>query len=117
MVSFQQIIALLPLHLHVSKPPGDHALQEGRKIKQLEGALLTDISLHLTAVHPNASSHVQSDTLAGFAQDRVEVSPEQLAESAAAAEDLSEQSGTHVQIIGWYHSHPHITVFPRSAPN
>ena len=45
-------------------------------------------------------------------QDRVEASPEQLASAMAAAEKLSEQSGMRVRVIGWYHSHPHITVLP-----
>ena len=45
-------------------------------------------------------------------QDRVEASPEQLASAMAAAEKLTEQSGMRVRVIGWYHSHPHITVLP-----
>lgn len=30
----------------------------------------------------------------------------------AVAEKLSEGSQTKVRVIGWYHSHPHITVLP-----
>ena len=30
----------------------------------------------------------------------------------ASAEKLSEDSGIKVRVIGWYHSHPHITVLP-----
>ena len=45
-------------------------------------------------------------------QDRVEASPEQLASAMAAGEKLSEESGMRVRVIGWYHSHPHITVLP-----
>ena len=45
-------------------------------------------------------------------QDRVEASPEQLASAMASAEKLSEDSGLKVRVIGWYHSHPHITVLP-----
>ena len=45
-------------------------------------------------------------------QDRVEASPEQLASAMAVAEKLSERSQTKLRVIGWYHSHPHITVLP-----
>lgn len=45
-------------------------------------------------------------------QDRVEASPEQLASAMAVAEKLSEGGQTKVRVIGWYHSHPHITVLP-----
>ncbi|BDA48211.1 probable Lys-63-specific deubiquitinase BRCC36 at N-terminal half [Coccomyxa sp. Obi] len=45
-------------------------------------------------------------------KDRVEASPEQLASAMAVAEKLSEGSQTKVRVIGWYHSHPHITVLP-----
>ena len=42
----------------------------------------------------------------------MEASPEQLASAMAVAEKLSEGSQTKVRVIGWYHSHPHITVLP-----
>ena len=42
----------------------------------------------------------------------MEASPEQLAAAMASAEKLSEESGMQVRVIGWYHSHPHITVLP-----
>lgn len=45
-------------------------------------------------------------------KDRVETNPEQLAAAAAEAERLSLLSGQETRVIGWYHSHPHITVFP-----
>ncbi|EIE18526.1 hypothetical protein COCSUDRAFT_6434, partial [Coccomyxa subellipsoidea C-169] len=45
-------------------------------------------------------------------KDRVEASPEQLASAMAIGEKLSEGSQTKVRVIGWYHSHPHITVLP-----
>ena len=44
--------------------------------------------------------------------DRVEISPEQLSSGAIEAESLSERMGRTVQVVGWYHSHPHITVWP-----
>ena len=42
----------------------------------------------------------------------MEASPEQLAAAMASAERLSEESSMKVRVIGWYHSHPHITVLP-----
>jgi BRCA1/BRCA2-containing complex subunit 3 len=45
-------------------------------------------------------------------KDRVEVSAEQLGSASTKAEELSEQLGKPTRIIGWYHSHPHITVLP-----
>ncbi|KXZ48214.1 hypothetical protein GPECTOR_29g12 [Gonium pectorale] len=45
-------------------------------------------------------------------KDRVESSPEQLARCSAHAERLSRETGGRVRVIGWYHSHPHITVLP-----
>ena len=47
-----------------------------------------------------------------LAQDRVETSPEQIARSSAHAERLSRETGVRTRIVGWYHSHPHITVLP-----
>ncbi len=31
---------------------------------------------------------------------------------AAQAEECSKQRGVRIRVIGWYHSHPHITVLP-----
>uniref|UniRef100_UPI00358E7CBC lys-63-specific deubiquitinase-like n=1 Tax=Myxine glutinosa TaxID=7769 RepID=UPI00358E7CBC len=45
-------------------------------------------------------------------KDRVEISPEQLSAATTKAEHLSAQSGRTLRVIGWYHSHPHITVWP-----
>ena len=42
----------------------------------------------------------------------METSPEQIARSSAHAERLSRETGVRTQIVGWYHSHPHITVLP-----
>jgi proteasome lid subunit RPN8/RPN11 len=42
----------------------------------------------------------------------VEASPEQLAAAAAAADALSERGGRRTRVIGWVHSHPHITSLP-----
>ncbi|KAL3151729.1 hypothetical protein ABBQ38_012708 [Trebouxia sp. C0009 RCD-2024] len=45
-------------------------------------------------------------------KDRVEASPEQLSRCAQAAEQFTSQGGVRTRVIGWYHSHPHITVLP-----
>jgi len=47
-------------------------------------------------------------------KDRVEISPEQLSEASSKAEEIGKMTHNHrpMRIIGWYHSHPHITVWP-----
>jgi BRCA1/BRCA2-containing complex subunit 3 len=45
-------------------------------------------------------------------KDRVEIEPEQLTAASAEAERLSTELGKKTRVIGWYHSHPHITVHP-----
>ena len=42
----------------------------------------------------------------------MEASPEQLSRCALAAEQFTNQGGVRTRVIGWYHSHPHITVLP-----
>lgn len=44
--------------------------------------------------------------------DRVEISPEQLSAAAIEAEHLAIKLKRPIQVLGWYHSHPHITVWP-----
>ena len=44
--------------------------------------------------------------------DRVEISPEQLSAASTHAERLGEELKRPMRVIGWYHSHPHITVWP-----
>jgi BRCA1/BRCA2-containing complex subunit 3 len=44
--------------------------------------------------------------------DRVEISPEQLSDASSYAENLSHLLQRPMRIVGWYHSHPHITVWP-----
>ncbi|CAE8670327.1 unnamed protein product, partial [Polarella glacialis] len=44
--------------------------------------------------------------------DRVEIAPEQLVQAVEAAEQLSKQMGVTSRVVGWYHSHPHITCLP-----
>ncbi|XP_043788311.1 lys-63-specific deubiquitinase BRCC36-like isoform X2 [Apis laboriosa] len=45
-------------------------------------------------------------------KDRVEISTEQLLKAVGEADRLSEELKRPVRILGWYHSHPHITVWP-----
>lgn len=45
-------------------------------------------------------------------KDRVEISPEQLSEASSHAERMSAVAGRPLRVVGWYHSHPHITVWP-----
>ncbi|CAD5118762.1 DgyrCDS7438 [Dimorphilus gyrociliatus] len=44
--------------------------------------------------------------------DRVEISPEQQLEARAKAERIAEETKKPIRVVGWYHSHPHITVWP-----
>ena len=42
----------------------------------------------------------------------MEASPEQLAAAASMAERLTAAGGQRTRVVGWVHSHPHITVLP-----
>merc|ERR1740117_2023776 len=44
--------------------------------------------------------------------DRCEISPEQLVGAAEHAERMTKVVGRTTRVVGWYHSHPHITVLP-----
>jgi len=44
--------------------------------------------------------------------DRVEVSPLQMLHGQRVAEDMSRNMGREMRVMGWYHSHPHITIHP-----
>ncbi|KAI8974723.1 JAB1/Mov34/MPN/PAD-1 ubiquitin protease-domain-containing protein [Pilobolus umbonatus] len=45
-------------------------------------------------------------------KDRVEIAPEDLHMAAVEAEAYGQKTGQPMVVVGWYHSHPHITVFP-----
>jgi BRCA1/BRCA2-containing complex subunit 3 len=45
-------------------------------------------------------------------KDRVEVSDESLSMATSVAEAMSQVKQTNLTVVGWYHSHPHITVLP-----
>lgn len=44
--------------------------------------------------------------------DRVEISVEQLVSASTYAENLMNNLKSSLRVVGWYHSHPHITVLP-----
>lgn len=50
-------------------------------------------------------------------KDRVEISTEQLVEASEEADQLTVKLGRNVRVVGWYHSHPHITVLPSAVGN
>ena len=45
-------------------------------------------------------------------RDRVEISAEQLVAASQEAEEIGNRINKPTRVIGWYHSHPHITVLP-----
>lgn len=45
-------------------------------------------------------------------KDRVEISDLQMLNAITTAEELQTELKKPMRVLGWYHSHPHITVFP-----
>lgn len=70
----------------------------------LVGEITPDSVAHVAGVHILTRSDKR--------KDRCEISAMQLAGASAEAERLTSITGREVRIIGWYHSHPHITVLP-----
>lgn len=87
-----------------------HALTTEKE--EIMGLLLGDIqyvnSGSAIALIWGASPQMRSDRR----KDRVETNPEQLAAASAEAERMTRTTGKTTRVIGWYHSHPHITVLP-----
>ncbi|XP_042511603.1 uncharacterized protein LOC122086684 [Macadamia integrifolia] len=86
-----------------------HALST--ETEEIMGLLLGDIQYNngsATALIWGASPQTRSDRR----KDRVETNPEQLAAASAQAERMTLATGRTTRVIGWYHSHPHITVLP-----
>lgn len=86
-----------------------HALST--ETEEIMGLLFGDIEYsdgHVTALVWDAAPQTRSDRR----KDRVETNPEQLAAASAQAEKISSETGRLTRVIGWYHSHPHITVLP-----
>ncbi|XP_058765824.1 uncharacterized protein LOC131639338 isoform X1 [Vicia villosa] len=80
--------------------------------EEIMGLLLGDIEHSkngaVTALIWGASPQTRSDRR----KDRVETKPEQLAAASALADRMTASTGRITRVIGWYHSHPHITVLP-----
>ncbi|KAL2332443.1 hypothetical protein Fmac_020024 [Flemingia macrophylla] len=87
-----------------------HALST--ETEEIMGLLLGDIQHskngNVTAFIWGASPQTRSDRR----KDRVETNPEQLAAASALADRMTAATGRTTRVIGWYHSHPHITVLP-----
>ncbi|XP_027341918.1 lys-63-specific deubiquitinase BRCC36-like isoform X1 [Abrus precatorius] len=87
-----------------------HALST--ETEEIMGLLLGDIQHSkngaVTALIWGASPQTRSDRR----KDRVETNPEQLAAASALADRMTASTGRTTRVIGWYHSHPHITVLP-----
>ncbi|VVC41045.1 JAB1/MPN/MOV34 metalloenzyme domain,Brcc36 isopeptidase [Cinara cedri] len=48
-------------------------------------------------------------------KDRVEIMSEDLVNAMEDAKEFSRIKGENLNVIGWYHSHPHITVWPSNV--
>lgn len=48
-------------------------------------------------------------------KDRVEIMSEDLVNAMEDAKYFSRVTGSNLNVIGWYHSHPHITVWPSNV--
>ncbi|XP_010417737.1 PREDICTED: 26S proteasome non-ATPase regulatory subunit 14 isoform X2 [Camelina sativa] len=87
-----------------------HALST--ETEEIMGLLLGDIEYSkngsATALIWGASPQSRSDRQ----KDRVETNPEQLAAASSQADRMTISTGRTTRVIGWYHSHPHITVLP-----
>ncbi|XP_046326314.1 lys-63-specific deubiquitinase BRCC36-like [Haliotis cracherodii] len=83
-----------------------HALSTERE--EVMGLLIGEVDerkvSHVSAVIMLRRSDKQAD--------RVEISPEQLSDASTKAEDLAKELQRPMRVLGWYHSHPHITVWP-----
>ncbi|OIW03849.1 hypothetical protein TanjilG_30125 [Lupinus angustifolius] len=80
--------------------------------EEIMGLLLGDIQHskngNVIALIWGASPQTRSDRR----KDRVETNPEQLTAASALADRMTASTGRTTRVIGWYHSHPHITVLP-----
>ncbi|KAH9491808.1 BRCA1 BRCA2-containing complex, subunit 3 [Bulinus truncatus] len=83
-----------------------HALSTERE--EVMGLLIGEVDetkvLHISSVVLLCRSDKQAD--------RVEISPEQQTDASIKAEHLSKELNRPMRVVGWYHSHPHITVWP-----
>ncbi|XP_033637649.1 lys-63-specific deubiquitinase BRCC36-like [Asterias rubens] len=73
------------------------------------------MGLCIGEIDTNRAVHIMSVIMlrrSDKSKDRVEISPEQLSMAASEAESLATLMKRPLRVIGWYHSHPHITVWP-----
>lgn len=48
-------------------------------------------------------------------KDRVEFDEIQISQASEIAEQISKETSTEINVVGWYHSHPKITIPPSSV--
>ncbi|XP_066266432.1 lys-63-specific deubiquitinase BRCC36-like [Branchiostoma lanceolatum] len=73
------------------------------------------MGLCIGEVDPSRTVHISAVIMlrrSDKRKDRVEISPEQLSAASTEAERLAVQLNRPMRVVGWYHSHPHITVWP-----
>ncbi|GFY47927.1 hypothetical protein TNIN_64061 [Trichonephila inaurata madagascariensis] len=85
----------------------------------LNHAMSTDgeeiVGLLVGEVDENRVAHVSAVVIlrrSDKRKDRVEISPEQLSNASTEAERLACILKRPIRVIGWYHSHPKLTVWP-----
>ncbi|KAG8233212.1 hypothetical protein J437_LFUL013266 [Ladona fulva] len=83
-----------------------HALSTEKE--EVMGLLIGEIDMNAKAKISAVVMLRRSDK----SKDRVEISPEQLTDATIRAEELARVMGQPMRVLGWYHSHPHITVWP-----
>jgi len=94
----------------------NHALSTEKE--EIMGLLLGHVAEEVSDGRNDATdscSHIESVVILQRSDrkaDRVEISPEQLIGAAREGERLSRELGRQIRVLGWYHSHPHITVGP-----
>eukprot|EP00803_Ostreobium_quekettii_P002736 evm.model.scf_1534.3 EVM.evm.TU.scf_1534.3 scf_1534:8688-15147(-) len=80
--------------------------------EEVMGLLLGDITPGPNGTRTSRVWHAIPQIRTDRRKDRVEPSHEQLSECIAAAENLTRTTSQRTRVVGWYHSHPHITVHP-----
>lgn len=87
-----------------------HALSTERE--EVVGLLLGSIDHEAAAVHVHDSLILSRRDRR---KDRVEIAFEDLSMASTVAELVAAATHTDAKIVGWYHSHPHITVLPSAV--
>lgn len=87
-----------------------HALST--ETEEIMGLLLGDIQYNSKGAAIASIWCAAPQTRLDRRKDRVETNPEQLAAATAQADRMTAATGKTTRVIGWYHSHPHITVMP-----